>query len=679
MLRRTRFCHAEFKKILVANRGEIACRVFRTCREMGLLTVAVCCESELNARHVQEADEAFVLGPSPASLSYLRGERIIEAAKRLCADAVHPGYGFLSESPEFAAAVAEAGIEFIGPPAAAMASMGSKSESKRIMEAAGVPVVPGYYGEDQSFECLCEEAKKIGFPVLIKAVSGGGGKGMKIVKSVDEFKLMLESAKRESMNFFKDDRVILERYVTQPRHIECQIFFDKFGNGVFFFERDCSVQRRHQKVIEEAPAPHITPDMRHRIGTVSLRAAKAVGYVGAGTVEFIFDTERNTFFFMEMNTRLQVEHPVTEEICQIKGKPLDLVRLQLETAQGNPLGFTQEDISIYGACVEARIYAESPANGFLPGSGKLKYIREPPQGIHRGTRVRVDSGFRSGDDVLVHYDPMIAKLVVWGENRSKALEGMHTALDKYHIVGVQTNVEFLKRCLKNSSFIEGGVTTNFIEKNRTELLRTKPLRNPVLALGAVSFLNYYGSAASAFRLNHTLFQRVPFLVDGRRVTVQVSVSHDGYFLCDVDGSRCGVKVEHWKPINTGTVEFSVRMDDGCRFDCTSVITGKAIAMVLPEELYILNLHSLSEDFGNASLQEAGSARVVSPMPGKVAKLLVPNGAKVKQGEAILMLEAMKMEHFVRATCEGELEFFVRDGDTVGGEHLLANIIPPSTS
>ncbi|RNF04025.1 methylcrotonoyl-coa carboxylase biotinylated subunitprotein-like protein [Trypanosoma rangeli] len=677
MLSRTRFCRAGFKKVLVANRGEIACRVFRTCREMRIKTVAVCCECELNAKHVQEADEAFVLGPPPATLSYLRGERIIEAARRLRADAVHPGYGFLSESPEFAAAVAAAGLEFIGPPASAMASMGSKSESKRIMEAAGVPVVPGYYGEDQSFERLFEEANKIGFPVLIKAVSGGGGKGMKIVQNVEEFEIMLESAKREAINFFKDDRVLLERYITQPRHIECQIFFDKFGNGVFFSERDCSVQRRHQKVIEEAPAPHLSAEVQQQIGKVSLTAAKAVGYVGAGTVEFIFDTDRNIFFFMEMNTRLQVEHPVTEEVCRIQGRPLDLVRLQLETAAGTPLGFTQEDILIHGACVETRIYAESPEKGFLPGSGRLEYIQEPPQGMHGGVKVRLDTGFRTGDDVLLHYDPMIAKLVVWGEDRSKALEGMYTALDEYHIVGVQTNVEFLKRCLKNSAFVEGGVTTNFIETNLTDLLQKKPLTESVLALGAVSFLNSFGPVTAAFRLNHALVQRVAFVIDGRTVTVLVSVSSDGCFLCGIDGSRCRVRVERWNPISSGTFAFTVRMDDGCRFDCTSIVASNEIALVLPEGFYTLRLPSLAEDFGNAALQEAGSARVVSPMPGKVTKLLVLNGATVKQGQPILMLEAMKMEHFVRATCEGELEFCVRDGETVGGDHLLASITPAS--
>lgn len=677
MLGRTKFYYARLKKVLVANRGEIACRVFRTCREMNIKTVAVCCEAELDARHVQEADEAFVLGPPPASSSYLRGDRILEAAVRLQVDAVHPGYGFLSENPEFSAAVARAGIEFIGPPASAMASMGSKSESKRIMEAAGVPVVPGYYGEDQSSERLWEEAKKVGFPVLIKAVSGGGGKGMKIVHNADEFKLMLESAKREAKSFFKDDRVILERYITQPRHIECQIFFDKFGNGVFFFERDCSVQRRYQKVIEEAPAPHITPEIRHRIGMVSLKAAKAVGYVGAGTVEFIFDTDRNEFFFMEMNTRLQVEHPVTEEVCRINGKSLDLVRLQLQTAEGLPLGFSQEDISIHGSCVESRIYAESPENGFLPGSGRLDYIREPAQGLQGDVRVRLDTGFCCGDNVLVHYDPMIAKLVVWGEDRSKALEGMRAALDSYQIVGVQTNVEFLKRCLRNHEFCEGGVTTNFIEKNKTELVEKVPVSKRVLSLGAVSFLNIYGTATSAFRLNHAYVQRVPFIIDGKSINVLVTVSHDGHFVCDVDGFCCRVKVEKKDSTKDNVYKYTAKVDDEHRFDFTLIAAKKAISLSLPEGFFTLGLQPLSEDFGNSATQDAGSARVMSPMPGKVTKLLVGNGTRVKQGQPILMLEAMKMEHFVKATCEGDLVFSVKEGETVGGDHLLANIVSSS--
>ncbi|ORC84459.1 3-methylcrotonyl-CoA carboxylase [Trypanosoma theileri] len=677
MLRRTRFSRAALKKVLVANRGEIACRVFRTCREMNIRTVAVCCEGEPNAKHVQEADETFILGPPPASSSYLRGERIIEAATKLQVDAVHPGYGFLSENPDFAAAVVEAGIEFIGPPAAAMASMGSKSESKRIMEAAGVPVVPGYYGEDQRPERLFEEANKIGFPILIKAVSGGGGKGMKIVKNAEEFNLMLESAKRESINFFKDDRVLLERYVTHPRHIECQIFFDKFGNGVFFFERDCSVQRRYQKVIEEAPAPHITSEMRHRIGQVSLKAAKAVGYVGAGTVEFIFDTERDEFFFMEMNTRLQVEHPVTEEICRINGAPLDLVRLQLQTAEGLPLGFSQDDISIHGVCVETRVYAESPENGFLPVSGKLEYIKEPKQGFYGGIKVRLDTGFRSGDDVLVHYDPMIAKLAVWGENRSKALEGMRQALSSYHVIGVQTNIDFLMRCCVNPCFLEGGVTTKFIENNKDNLLKRRHIGKHVLSLGAISFLSTHRTSTSVFRLNHSLEEKVFFSIDGKNVMVLVMISNDDSFICDVDGVQCRVVFEEKKAMNDGTWVFTVKVDGELRFNFTSFITSKEVALILPDGLYSLSLQPLAEDFGNITIQVAGSARVLSPMPGKVTKLLVGSGTKVKQGQPLLVLEAMKMEHVVKATSEGLVSLCVKEGDLVGGDHLLAKITPDS--
>ncbi|RHW72908.1 3-methylcrotonyl-CoA carboxylase alpha subunit [Trypanosoma brucei equiperdum] len=673
MLRYNVFHHGDFKKVLVANRGEIACRVFRTCREMNIRTVAVCCEGEPNAKHVLEADEAFVLGPPPASTSYLRGDRIICAAKKLQADAVHPGYGFLSENAEFASAVLAAGLKFVGPPPAAMLSMGSKSESKRIMEAAGVPIVPGYYGEDQNPDRLLHEAKTIGFPVLIKAVSGGGGKGMKIVMEETEFHLMLESAKREAINFFKDDRVILERYVMHPRHIECQIFFDSFGNGVFFFERDCSVQRRHQKVIEEAPAPGLSVDMRRRIGDVALTAARAVGYVGAGTVEFIFDTEKDEFFFMEMNTRLQVEHPVTEQVCQVRGRPLDLVRLQLQTAMGLPLGFRQEDISMSGASVEARIYAESPRNGFLPVGGRLRYLKEPPQGNRGTVKVRLDTGFRAGDDVLVHYDPMIAKLVVWGDNRATALEGLRTALASYHIVGVETNIDFLQCCLSNPGFVEGGVTTRFIEDNSVNLLQPREIPNNVLALAAVSYLCSQRGTSTLFWPNRQISQGVCFTVGGNPVVVRVTVSTKMCFTCDFDSSSVTVYVESTTNMPDSSTFIRVTVDGETRFGFTSFVTDSEVAVALPQGFYTLALQPLATDFGSTSAQANGSASVLSPMPGKVTKLLVADGTLVRQGQAILILEAMKMEHVVKASCDGEVKFCVHADGIVGGSTLLAHI------
>ncbi|CCD16260.1 unnamed protein product [Trypanosoma congolense IL3000] len=676
MLHRTTFHYGGFKKVLVANRGEIACRVFRTCRELNLQTVAVCCEGEPHAKHVLEADEAFILGPPPASSSYLRGDRIIEAAKKLQVDAVHPGYGFLSENPEFASSVLAAGLIFIGPPPAAMASMGSKSESKRIMESAGVPVVPGYYGEDQSPERLLSAARDIGFPVLIKAVSGGGGKGMKIVRDESEFLLMLESAKREAVNFFKDDRVLVERYINRPRHIECQIFLDSHKNGVSFFERDCSVQRRYQKVIEEAPAPGLSAQMRHQIGVVALRAAKAVGYVGAGTVEFIYDTETGEFYFMEMNTRLQVEHPVTEEVCQIKGESLDLVRLQLETAMGLPLRFRQEDITVSGACIEARIYAESPRNGFLPASGTLLHLKEPPQGAQGCVRVRLETGFRTGDNVLVHYDPMIAKLIVWSASRRRALEGLRAALASYHIVGVETNIEFLQRCLANPSFVDGGVTTRFIESNSAEFLRPREVARDVLALAAVSFLCSQGPDGLSFWTNRTASYGVSFAIDGSCIGVDVTVSGSGCFTCDISGTNVVVVVEDMRKDGSSSLHAMVRVNGEHRFALTSFVTSREVAVTLPRGFYILPLQPLDPEFGRAVAQTRGSTVVLSPMPGKVTKLFVKEGAHVRGGEALLVLEAMKMEHVVKCTCGGEVMFSVQLGDIVEGGKQLARITAP---
>ncbi|KAG8342723.1 Biotin carboxylase N terminal domain [Trypanosoma vivax] len=675
MLRRTILYCDELKKVLVANRGEIACRIFRTCREMNIRTVAVCCESETRAKHVLEADEALILGPSPASTSYLRGDRIIDGCRKLQADAVHPGYGFLSENPEFASAVVASGIKFIGPPPQAMVLMGSKSESKRIMEAAGVPVVPGYYGSDQSLVRLWEEVKKIGFPVLIKAVSGGGGKGMKIVTEESDFELMLNSAKREAQNYFKDDRVLLERYITQPRHIECQIFFDTFGNGVFFFERDCSVQRRYQKVVEEAPAPFLSEEMRGHIGAVALRAAKAVGYVGAGTVEFIFDTEKDEFFFMEMNTRLQVEHPVTEEVCRIKGKPLDLVCLQLQVAAGLPLGFTQEDISMCGVCLETRIYAESPANGFLPMSGKLCYIKEPQQGAQNGVKVRLDTGFRSGDNVLVHYDPMIAKLIVWGDDRRTALEGMRIALRSYHILGVETNIDFLQRCLDNHSFIRGGVTTRFIEDNKAMLLTAKRTSNDMVALGAVALLCRFSRSRNAFWPNRHRSQSVSFVLHGALVAVSVASFADGRFDCEVNGAHFSIVVTDVKMSDDMSLRLGVQLDGEHQFYLTSRVTDSQVALDTPMGFFILPLQPLTRDFGNVTARTGGSARVTSPTPGKVTKFFVVSGTEVKRGQPILILEAMKMEQVIKATSDGKVEFYVQEGNIVGGNHLLAEIVP----
>lgn len=667
---------------MVANRGEIASRVFRTCRDLDIRTVALFCEAERNAKHVMEADEAVCIGPPPATTSYLRGNHIVEVAKSLFVDAIHPGYGFLSENAEFANAVTEAGIEFIGPPASAITAMGSKSESKRIMEAAGVPVVPGYHGENQDPVVLKKEADRVGYPVLIKAVSGGGGKGMKIVQGPAEFDMQLASAKREAINFFKDDRVILERYISAPRHIECQIFCDKCGNGVFFFERDCSVQRRYQKILEEAPAPYLSEATRQRIGEVALRAAKAVGYAGAGTVEFIFDTDANDFFFMEMNTRLQVEHPVTEEVCRVKGAPLDLVKLQIQTAMDLPLSFCQSDVTLVGSCIEARVYAESPEKGFLPESGPLLYISEPQQGIQGAAKVRLDTGFRQGDNVLIHYDPMISKLIVWGPSRQEALKGLRRALDKYQIVGINTNVEFLKRCCENADFAKGGVTTSFIPNHEATLLPKRCTPAHVFVIAALSrVLCGLGgcSLINALRLNANYEVDVPFLSDkDRLLKVKLSATDKGdavAFSLDDDTAASGsVIVGPIQESKSGVShDLTVFFADGKRYHATTVTTDRDVAVFVEGTVHKVRQFPLSEGFGDASMQGGSSARIVSPMPGKVGKLLVKSGDKVTKGQPIMILEAMKMEHPIKAARDGVVTFTANEGEMVTGDFTMGTV------
>ena len=456
-----------FDKILIANRGEIACRIARTARRMGVRTVAVYSDADANALHVASCDEAYRLGPAPPRASYLDGEAIIAVALACGAQAIHPGYGFLSENEAFATALAAAGLAFVGPPPAAIRAMGSKSEAKTIMANAGVPVVPGYHGAGQQDAALLAHAEAIGYPVLIKASAGGGGKGMRVVEQRDAFAAALSAARREAQASFGDDRVLLEKYLTEPRHIEIQVFADSHGGCVHLFERDCSVQRRHQKVLEEAPAPGMTPERRSRMGAAAVAAAKAIGYVGAGTVEFIVPAEASaakvgdSFYFMEMNTRLQVEHPVTE---MITGQ--DLVEWQLRVAAGERLPLKQEKIPLTGHAIEARIYAEDPDRDFLPSIGRIVHLRVPPQ----SDDVRVDTGVRSGDEISRHYDPMIAKLIVHAENRSVALRRLAEALARYQVAGVTTNISFLQRVISHGAFATGKVDTGLIARHRARLL-----------------------------------------------------------------------------------------------------------------------------------------------------------------------------------------------------------------
>src|SRR6266705_567595 len=468
-----------FAKILIANRGEIACRVTRTARRMGIATVAVYSDADAQSRHVALADEAFRIGPPEAKDSYLRGDRILEAAVSSGASAIHPGYGFLSENAEFAERCARAGISFVGPPPEAIRAMGDKSGAKTIMEKAGVPLVPGYHGGNQAREFLIDEAERIGFPVLIKAASGGGGKGMRAVGHKAEFDAALGACRREALSAFGDERVLLEKYLDRPRHIEIQLFADRHGGRVHLFERDCSVQRRHQKVLEEAPAAGIADDRRREMGEAALLASGAVGYIGAGTVEFLVD-RGGAFFFMEMNTRLQVEHAVTEMITG-----LDLVEWQLRIAAGEKLPLAQKDLHMSGHAIEARVYAEDPSRDFLPASGRIVHLGLPAE----SENVRVDTGVRSGDEITVYYDPMIAKLIVQDRDRPAALERMRKALGEFEVAGPVTNLGFLYRLVQNPDFVGADFDTGLIERHRAELLAPcPPAGEEALALATLAAL-----------------------------------------------------------------------------------------------------------------------------------------------------------------------------------------------
>jgi 3-methylcrotonyl-CoA carboxylase alpha subunit len=451
-----------FNKVLIANRGEIACRVMLTARKMGLSTVAVYSDADRDALHVAMADEAVNIGPAPPRESYLDGAKIVEACKATGAEAVHPGYGFLSENADFARLCLENGIVFVGPPPCAIEAMGSKSAAKSIMEKAGVPLVPGYHEADQSPDRLGRAALEIGYPVLLKAVAGGGGKGMRMVSATTEFEEALAAARREAASSFGNDDMLVEKYLPRPRHVEVQVFCDRHGHAVYLFERDCSVQRRHQKVIEEAPAPGMTPELRQRMGEAAVLAARAIDYEGAGTVEFLLD-EDGAFYFMEMNTRLQVEHPVTE---MITGQ--DLVEWQFRVASAEPLPLRQDQLEISGHAFEARIYAEDPDNGFLPATGLLTHLQPPRESRH----VRVDTGVLQGDEVSVYYDPMIAKLVTWDENRERALARLARALSEYRISGLSTNVSFLYNLATSRPFIDADLNTHFIEQHHELLFHT---------------------------------------------------------------------------------------------------------------------------------------------------------------------------------------------------------------
>ena len=656
-----------FDTLLIANRGEIACRVAATARRLGVRTVAVYSDADADARHVRACDEAYRLGPAPARESYLRGDAILAIAKRCGAQAIHPGYGFLSENEGFAQACADAGVVFVGPPPSAISAMGLKAESKRLMAAAGVPLVPGYHGEDQDPALLAGEAAKIGFPVLIKASAGGGGKGMRIVREAGEFAAALASCKREAAASFGNDAVLVERYATKPRHVEIQVFADAHGHALYLFERDCSVQRRHQKVIEEAPAPGLPEATRRAMGEAAVAAARAVGYVGAGTVEFILDAS-GAFYFMEMNTRLQVEHPVTEMITG-----LDLVEWQLRVACGEPLPLAQSDLRVKGHAIEARVYAENPDRGFLPSTGTLVHLRTPAavqftvgaDASGRPAPVRIDSGIGEGDAITPFYDPMIAKLIVWGEGRAQAIARMREALARFEAVGPSTNVDFLGRLMRCRSFAEADLDTALIEREREALApRTAAPPAVVLATAAAAVLTAETprgaasdpwSVADGFRIGAPLARTLVFTRGDSRHEVVVEYGRGGCAVRTGDTVLCLAALRRDGARVTGIAGES-------RFDASAVYAGETLHLFGSDGHWQLGYAPPLAHAGDAD--EAGGS-LVAPMPGKVIALMVEAGATVRRGQPLLVMEAMKMEHTIAAPADGVVEALLyRVGDQV---------------
>ena len=630
--------------LLVANRGEIACRVMRTAKAMGIQTVAVHSAIDASARHVREADLAVNLGGAKPTDSYLLIDKLIAAAKASSAQAIHPGYGFLSENAGFARAIEAAGLIFLGPPASAIDAMGSKSAAKALMEAAGVPLVPGYHGEAQDVETFRKAAEQIGYPVLLKAAAGGGGKGMKVVERESELAEALASAQREAQSSFGDSRMLVEKYVLKPRHVEIQVFADSHGNCLYLNERDCSIQRRHQKVVEEAPAPGLSPELRRAMGEAAVKAAQAIGYVGAGTVEFLLD-ERGDFFFMEMNTRLQVEHPVTELITG-----LDLVAWQIRVARGEPLPITQEQVPLIGHAIEVRLYAEDPDNDFLPATGTLTLYREANAGPGR----RVDSGVSEGDEVSPFYDPMLGKLIAWGENREEARLRLLAMLKETCVGGVKTNLAFLSRVLAHPAFANAELDTGFIPRHEAQLLPpATDLPTEFWQLAAEAFVQ-----SEAPQQRHDDFHSPWSRNNGLRLGLPAET--DLHLSCQ--NERQVIRLRH---AATSTVQLQGETlsveSDGVRQQHLAIRRGDSLYLHYAGELRSIHrVDPIAEV--EASHQQHGG--LTAPMNGSIVRVLVEAGQQVEAGTALVVLEAMKMEHSIRAThagtvkalycCEGEM-------------------------
>jgi 3-methylcrotonyl-CoA carboxylase alpha subunit len=657
-----------FRKILIANRGEIACRIIRTARRLGIATVAVYSEADAYALHVEMADEARLIGPPPPRQSYLDGERIIAAARDSGAEAIHPGYGFLSENAEFAEVCAAAGLVFIGPLPAAIRAMGSKAAAKALMQAHGVPVVPGYHGDDQDEARLRAEAKRIGFPVIVKAWAGGGGRGMRVVRAAAEFSRALAAARREAKGAFGDDRMLVERYLERPRHIELQVFGDAHGNVVHLGERDCSIQRRHQKIIEEAPAPGLDGALRKAISEAGVAAARAVRYAGAGTVEFIADTAGDAFYFMEMNTRLQVEHPVTEAVTGI-----DLVEWQLRVASGEKLPLRQEEIALTGHAIEVRLYAENPAKGFLPATGRLAALDLPA-----AEGVRVDSGVRAGDTVTPFYDAMIAKIIGYGEDRATARARLARGLAETAVIGVATNHGLLARIVDDREFAAGPVDTGFIERRRDELLAAAG-PPPDFALAAAALHRLVGLAETAggsdpwsridgWRPNlapapHSL----SFRCDGAEYAVAATSDGDAWRL----EIGADVRRAHAERRRDGRLVLAL---DGVRRALRVAETGNTIVVASGGRSWTFDL---LDPLAPPEDAEPGGGRLTAPMPGRLVQLLVSVGERVRQGQPLLVVEAMKMEHTIVAPHDGTVAAIrYAPGDLVGEGAELISLAEP---
>ena len=658
-----------FKKILIANRGEIACRVAATARRMAVKTVAVYSDADAHAKHVSFCDESVHIGGNAPKDSYLRWEKIIEAAKATGAQAIHPGYGFLSENQAFAQACADNGLVFIGPPASAIRAMGLKAESKRLMEQAGVPLIPGYHGSDQSPALLKREADRIGYPLLIKASAGGGGKGMRAVDKSEDFDAALESCKREAIGSFGNDAVLVEKYAQRPRHIEIQVFGDTHGNYVYLFERDCSVQRRHQKVLEEAPAPGMTEAMRKQMGEAAVAAARAVNYVGAGTVEFIVEQRADgamNFFFMEMNTRLQVEHPVTEAITG-----LDLVEWQLRVASGEKLPLTQDQLHINGHAIEARICAESPDNNFLPATGTLHIYQKPACSSFEAGPVRIDDGVLEGDTISPFYDSMVAKLIVHGQTREEALARLDDALAQTRIVGLQTNVQFLRYVVRSPSFAQADLDTALIQREAAVLFNQERIGLPMAAASAIAQTlqrekelegsNPF-SRRDGWRSHGVTLRRFGFEFHGEAAAAELTYLHDGSLhvaMGDAAGPLVFSKVERGLDIQFAGQRMTAEVYAQGEVD--HIFSARGATQITAIDL-----------LAHAGESHTEKGRLTAPMPGKLVSFLVKEGDKVGKGQALAVMEAMKMEHTIAAPADGVVqELLYAPGDQVAeGAELL---------